>query len=276
MNTTESYRNMGVAGAFYSHDKFILERELSMLLEAAPVLDLPRTIRAIISPHAGYLYSGGVAARAYSQIINAKYQKVIVIAPTHKDSYNFSSIYDGLGYKTPLGEITVERSDAQKLTEFHKDIRFSSLGHSAEEHSLEVQLPFLQWCLRKFKFIPISMGNQDLNSIKILSEALSQIIKEDNALIVASSDLSHMHPDHQARTLDQVAMDDISKFDENKLWDDIQSGKTEMCGYGPVITAMRTAKLAGAKESKILIYRNSGDISGDHDKVVGYLSAIIY
>ena len=128
MNTTENYRDMGVAGAFYSRDKLILERELSMLVEAAPVLDIPRTIRVIISPHAGYLYSGGVAARAYSQIINAKYRKVIVIAPSHKDSFDFSSIYDGLGYKTPLGEITVERSAAQKLTEFHKDIQFSSFA----------------------------------------------------------------------------------------------------------------------------------------------------
>ncbi len=276
MSRTTDYRKAGVAGLFYSRDKLILERELSMLLEAPPVMNLPRRIRALIVPHAGYLYSGGVAARAYSQILNADYRKVVVIAPSHKDSFDFCSIYSGLGYRTPLGDISLDESIAQRLIDSSPNIRYSELGHSSSEHSLEVQLPFLQWSLGKFKMIPISMGEQSEALIKNLSKSLSEVLSPDHTLIVASSDLSHMYSDHQARSLDQLAVDAINDFDEEALWQEIQAGRTEMCGYGPVIAAMKTARQMGARQARVLLYRNSGDITGNLDEVVGYLAAIIY
>lgn len=276
MNKSLGFRDPGVAGSFYSSDKVILERELSMLLEASPILNFPRSIKAIIAPHSGYLYSGGVAVRAYSQIKNVDYKNVIVIAPSQVDNFSFSSIYGGMGYKTPLGAIHLDTILAKKLTEYHANIRFDEKGHSASEHSLEVQLPILQWCLGGFKMIPISMGNQNLELIEILSKAITKVVPKENTLIVASSNLSQKHSDAEARLLDKVALDDISQFNEENLWKDIQSGNTEMTGYGPVLVAMITAKAMGATEAKILLYRNSSEISDERDQVEGYLSAVLY
>jgi AmmeMemoRadiSam system protein B len=276
MPQNAEYRKAGVAGSFYSRDKLILERELSMLLEAPQVINLPRKIKALIVPHAGYLYSGGVAARAYSQILNSDYRKVVVIAPSHEDSFNFCSIYNGLGYQTPLGTVPLDESVSQRLVDSSPGIRFSDLGHSSSEHALEVQLPFLQWSLGKFKLIPISMGEQNEDLMRTLSQSLAKILPHDQTLIVASSDLSHMYFDHQARRLDKVAVKAINDFDEESLWEEVRAGHTEMCGFGPVIAAMKTARQMGAKEARVLLYRNSGDITGDLDAVVGYLSAIIY
>lgn len=276
MNKSVKIREAGVAGSFYSRDTLILERELSMLLEAAPVVKAERPIRAIIAPHAGYLYSGGVAARAYAQILKSSYKRVVIIAPSHEDSFSHSSIFSGVAYRTPFGEIPVDSEIAEMLVELSSDIQFDELGHSNAEHSIEVQLPFLQWCLGKFKFIPISMGVQEPKQINSLSDALIKVISGEETLIVASSDLSHMHSVQEAQMMDKNVSKAIEDFNEVKLLSDIQAGRTEMCGYGPAIVAMKVAKALGAKTSKVLLYRNSGDITGDTKSVVGYLSAIIY
>jgi AmmeMemoRadiSam system protein B len=276
VNQKSDIREPAVAGAFYSRDKRILERELGMLLEAAPVLKIPRKIRAIISPHAGYLYSGGVAAKAYSQILNANFKRVVIIAPSHEESFNFSSIFDGAGYSTPFGVVPTDRELSQKLISESDQIRLSQKGHSLGEHAIEVQLPFLQSCLGRFKIIPIAMGEQNREQIDALSKVLGKILPADDTIILASSDLSHGHPHEIAKKMDGIAADAINAFDDNMLWREIQEGQTEMCGYGPAIVALKTARSLGAREAKVLLYRNSGDISGDYLSVVGYLSAIIY
>ncbi len=276
MTLTTNIRPPGVAGTFYSGDKMILERELSLFFEAAPVVESSRPVAAIIAPHAGYIYSGGVAARAYRQILGAKYRRVVILAPSHHEEFPFASIYNGPGYRTPLGEIEIDLGAAQELTAFDSRIQFSEAGHGLKEHSLEVQLPFLQWSLNKFKLIPISIGRQEFELMKILGEALPKVLPPGESLIVASSDLSHFHPDDRARMLDQVARENIEKFNEDELWEDINARRTQMCGYGPVIAAMKAARNMGAEEAKVLLYRNSGDITGNRDDVVGYLSAILY
>ena len=270
------FRKAAVAGSFYSRDKRILERELGMLLEAAPVLDFPRRIRAIISPHAGYLYSGGVAARGYSQILNANFKCVVIIAPSHEEEFEFSSIFNGAGYSTPFGDVPIDRDLSQKLTSVSEHLRLSKSGHGQGEHSIEVQLPFLQSCLAKFQIVPISMGAQTSEQIEALSDILCQVLPGNDTIILASSDLSHGYPHEIAKKMDGVAADAINAFDENMLWRELQEGQTEMCGYGPAIVAMKTARHLGAKEAKVLLYRNSGDISGDYLNVVGYLSAVIF
>jgi AmmeMemoRadiSam system protein B len=275
MESTRHFRKAGVAGSFYSRDKLILERELSMLLESAPVLQLRRPVRAIIAPHAGYLYSGGVAARAYGQILNSNYRRVLVLAASHEESYSFCSIYPGLGYVTPLGEIPIDEIYSKKLTNFSLHIQLSETGHTQVEHAIEVQLPFLQLCLGKFSLIPIMMGEQSMDLINALVESIVKSVPADGTLIVASSDLSHGHPDQKARLLDQTTVEAINLFDENQLWREIGEKQAEMCGYGPVIAAMKISKKYGAREAKVMMYRHSGDITGNNDKVVGYLSAIM-
>jgi AmmeMemoRadiSam system protein B len=222
------------------------------------------------------LYSGGVAARAYSQILNASYKCVVIIAPSHEDRFDYSSIFDGAGYSTPFGDVPVDRTLAQKLSDVSDNLRLSKSGHGQGEHSLEVQLPFLQSCLAKFKIIPISMGRQTSEQIEALSQTLCNNLPSKDTIIIASSDLSHGHPHEIAKKMDGVAADAINAFDEKMLWREIQEGQTEMCGYGPAIVAMKTARHLGGKESKVLLYRNSGDISGDYHNVVGYLSAVFY
>jgi AmmeMemoRadiSam system protein B len=265
-----------VAGMFYPQKKITLEREVALVLENAPDDEIDARIVAIISPHAGYMYSGGVAARAYRQIIDKEYNVVIVISPSHREYFKEISIYDGYGYSTPLGVIPIDQAMANKFAEFHPKIILSEKGHRFDEHSLEVQLPFLQKVLDNFKLIPIVMGEQDMENIDILSQALSTILKEQKALIIASTDLSHFYNYDKATLLDKVVIENVKNFDPDKLFHDVQAGRCEMCGAGPVVTAMKASKMLGANKSKILLYRNSGDITGDRNEVVGYMSAILF
>ncbi|GAB4379983.1 MAG: AmmeMemoRadiSam system protein B [Calditrichia bacterium] len=276
MEDPQKIREAGSAGKLYPADALTLEREISLLLESAPPVDVPNAIKAIIVPHDGYMYSGGVAARAYRQIMDQNIKRVVVIAPSHYDSFSFISIFGGNAYRTPLGDLPVDKEIASDLQDFHEEIQFSFTGHSPAENSLEVQLPFLQYIFGKIKIVPIALGLQSQTQIDILSEALSMALPPQESLIIASTDLSHHHPDAEARSLDQIARMDIENYNEDKLWDDIASHRTEMCGYGAAISAMKTARSFGAKTTRVLIYRNSGDITGDRNKVVGYLSAVIY
>ncbi len=276
MSDGNKIRKQAVAGLFYSSDKNTLEREVAVYLENAQGDMVINKLSGIIVPHAGYMYSGGVAARAYRQLVDRAYDTVVVISPSHRVYFEEISVYDGSGYSTPLGVVDIDRDLAGFLVESHPNIVFSGLGHDEDEHALEVQLPFLQHVLNDFKLIPVVMGNQDKENIDILSEALSSVLRDQNVLVVASSDLSHFHKHDRAALLDKVVVDNVNAFDEEKLYSDLQDGLCEMCGGGPVVTAMKVCRNLGAKRSKVLLYRNSGDITGDRNQVVGYLSGILY
>lgn len=276
MTPSAKIREPGAAGAYYPADKMMLERELSLLLEASPVVDLPRPIRAMIVPHASYPYSGGVAARAYRQILDARFERVIIVAPAHSNSFPFISVFEGDAYRTPLGEIPVDTQMARVLTAFHPDIRLSDKGHSSREFTVEVQLPFLQWALPGFKLLPIVMGDQSAEHTNALFDALSQVLAGQNNLLIASTDLSHHRSDSQARVMDQAVINHIQNFSSDDLWKDVQEGRAEMCAPGAAVIAMRIARIWGARESRVLLYRNSGDVTGKREDVIGYLSAIFY
>jgi AmmeMemoRadiSam system protein B len=156
------------------------------------------------------------------------------------------------------------------------NIIVSDLGHEIDEHALEVQLPFLQHVLYDFKLLPIVMGNQDAANVDALSKALAELLKDCNALIVASSDLSHFHNYDKAVLLDKVVVEDINEFNDIKLAQDLTSNACEMCGGGPVLAAMKACRKLGANKAKVLLYRNSGDVSGEKDQVVGYLAGMLY
>ena len=234
-------------------------------------------IYGLVAPHAGYIYSGGVAAQAYRQIMERSYDAVVVISPSHTVYFNKISVYDGDAYRTPLGDIAIDQELAWELTQQNPKIELSGLGHDTDEHALEVQLPFLQYVLKSFKLIPIVMGDQSLLNIDILSAALEHTLKDRNALIVASSDLSHFHDYDTAVELDQRVVGAINIFNDEKLYDELRNDKCEMCGGGPVISTMKACKKLGANKSKVLTYRNSGDVVGDRkSRIVGYLSAVFY
>ncbi|HID40128.1 MAG TPA: AmmeMemoRadiSam system protein B [Calditrichaeota bacterium] len=276
MQNALKVRPPGVAGLFYSRQKNTLEREVAIFLETATQIEIVNKVYGLIAPHAGYMYSGGVAARSYRQVVDREYDVVVVIAPSHHVYFEEISVFNGDAYRTPLGDVEVHKKWANELPQKHPNIIYSDIGHEKDEHSLEVQLPFLQHVLGDFRLIPIVMGNQDHTNIHVLSEALTDLLTDKKALIVASSDLSHYYSSDKAAVLDSVVVEHVNNFDEDRLEKDLQLGLCEMCGGGPVITMMKTCRNLGANKSKVLIYRNSGDVTGERGQVVGYLSAMIY
>lgn len=273
---SDHIRKATAAGMFYEKDKDALERDVAVFLENSPTVDIVSRVYGLLAPHAGYMYSGGVAARAYRQVLDRDFDVVAVIAPSHKIYFDEISVYNGAAYETPLGQVPVQHELARKLASLHPGIIYSNIGHEIDEHSLEVQLPFLQQVFYDFKLLPIVMGNQDSVNVDILAEALAKLLKDENALIVASSDLSHFHNYDKAKMLDDVVVEHVANFDADSLGRDLQTGLCEMCGGGPAQAVMKASKALGAKKSKVLLYRNSGDVTADHNQVVGYLSAMFY
>ena len=180
---SDKIREARVAGSFYSSNKETLERDVAVFLENSFPVEIVSKVYGLVVPHAGYMYSGGVAARAYRQIVDREFDLVVVIAPSHRVYFEEISVYDGSAYSTPLGDVKVDQEMARKLASLHPGILYSDLGHDIDEHSLEVQIPFLQHVMYDFKLLPIVMGNQDSGNIEILTEALTKLLKGKKALI---------------------------------------------------------------------------------------------
>ncbi|NOX88507.1 MAG: AmmeMemoRadiSam system protein B, partial [Calditrichaeota bacterium] len=244
-------RKPAVAGAFYPADPTELKTMIKDYLQKAEIPVIKDPIVGIIVPHAGYVYSGGVAAHAYKALQNRDIERVIVISPSHIDYFNGASVYDGTAYRTPLGDIPVDREFAKKLADRSDRIELSERGHSLNfqgrgEHALEVQLPFLQVVLGKFKLVPIVMGEQSYETSRALGRALADLIKDRKTLIVASSDLSHYHPYNEAIRLDKKVLNAIKEWDYYNLSRNFQGRIWEACGGGPIVSLMIAAEYSGA------------------------------
>jgi AmmeMemoRadiSam system protein B len=267
-------RHQQVAGYFYPGDKEKLQRDITLMLQVAKPEESFKNIFGIVSPHAGYIYSGKTAAYAYNLLRNKNYQTVIIISPSHSEYFPGISIYDGDAYETPLGLVEIDQSAANKLTENSKIIFRGIQGHR-KEHALEVQIPFLQSVLVNFKIVPIVMGDQGEIFINELAQKIAEIADE-KTLIVASSDMSHFYSASEADRLDSLVEKRINDFDFEHLMKDVDKRNCEACGAGPIIAMMKAASLKNIKNSKVLNRSDSGDITGDKTEVVGYLSAVVY
>ena len=265
-------RNAAVAGSFYDSDPEHLRREVDFLLNEETAPKLKGIVRGLVSPHAGYMYSGSVAASAYRILKGATYEAVLLVGPSHREYFNGVTIYPGDAYQTPLGKIPINNEFRAALLRQSPSIQLSEAGHRAE-HCLEVQLPFLQRVLGDFSIVPMIVGNQTKEHCLNLGNAIAAVARKRNVLLVASTDLSHYHPYDAAVELDQRVIDDVEAFDEQELMDRLVSERDEACGGGPVVAVMRASKLLGANRSQILQYSNSGDATGDKSAVVGYCSA---
>jgi MEMO1 family protein len=267
-------RQPAVAGQFYPAQPEELLAMLDRFLAQAVVSPISDRIVAIIAPHAGYQYSGGVAAYSYALLKGRKFERVVVIAPSHFEAFAFNSIFDGDAYATPLGNVPVDKEFAAKLAKLSPLIRVSSSGHTPTqrqgEHAIEVQLPFLQHVLGQFKLVPIVMGDQTYESERALGISLARMIKGTNTLIVVSSDLSHYHTYDEASRMDHKTLNAIAHWDDLSLSQNFETRVWEACGGGPIVAAMIAAQRLGANEARILKYANSGDVTGDHSSVVGY------
>jgi hypothetical protein len=240
----------------------------------AKLLDL-NNIKALICPHAGYIYSGQVAAYSFKQVVNKKFDSIIIISPSHSESFDFVSIFDGDAYNTPLGKVTIDKKRSRLLVENNPKIQFSDKGHN-NEHSIEVQLPFLQYMFEEFEFIPVVIGSQSRQNIHAIGKTIGEVFKEENILVIASTDLSHYHPYNDAVILDKQVENLVEKFDIDNLEEEFLKNNIEMCGGGPVAATMIAAKNLGADKAIVLKYLNSGDVSGERKAVVGYLAAALF
>ena len=256
-------RKPAVAGTFYPNDKEALNRQIDEFLDSVIVRDYGDPI-GFVCPHAGYIYSGFTAAHAFKYLKGREYEKVVVLAPSHYDGYNGITTWSGNGIETPLG--VIETTDNDKL--FRYGILESELGFG-KEHSLEVELPFLQKVLKPgWKLVPLVMGFQGTETIRLGKNILESYMNKKN-LIIISSDLSHYHPYEKAKVIDGHFLNFIELDRIPDLQDAHDNGLVEACGFGPIMSFL---KLDIQPRIQILDYRNSGDTAGDRSKVVGYTS----
>lgn len=267
-------REPAVAGMFYPSSANKLKDEIQSLLNTYKTEENFQNIFGIVSPHAGYAYSGRTAAIAFNTLADKNYKTVVIISPSHKEYFPGISIYSGDAYKTPLGEVVLNKEMVLKLTADEKFIFEGLNGHRAE-HAVEVQVPFLQMMMKDFSIVPIVMGDQRKMFIDGLAQKLAGVV-DDETLIIASSDLSHFHTKVEADRLDSIVEKRIANFDYDGLQKDLEAGECEACGGGAIVAMMKAANLTYKKKSKILSRTDSGDITGDDTEVVGYLSAVIF
>jgi hypothetical protein len=271
-------RQAAVAGSFYPSDPKVLSAMIDGMLAKVSVPQITDPILAVVAPHAGYQYSGPTAAYTYAQLKGHKYTRVVVIAPTHHVSFDFTSIYEGDSYATPLGNVQVDKAFAQKLVKMSSTMKLSSQGHeptsAGGEHAVEVQLPWLQKVLGNFQVVPIVMGDQSYESSRALGVALAKLIKSEGkqgeTLVLASSDLSHFHTYDDAVKMDHKTLNALEAWDYFSMSRNFPSRIWEACGGAPIVAAMIYAERMGANQARVLKYENSGDVTGDHSSVVGY------
>jgi len=271
-------RQPAVAGSFYPGEPSELAKMIARMLAETERPAVDGDIVGLVVPHAGYVYSGPVAASGFKAIQGLNYKDVIVIAPCHVEAFPGAAVYPGKAYRTPLGDIEINKELSEKIAKGSKMVELSDKGHRftgrGGEHSLEVELPFLQTMLDDFNFVAVVMGSQDMQTCRGLAESIYESCKNRNdVLLVASSDLSHFHDYNTATTLDSQVVDLINNYDYNQLYTELEQRKIEACGGGPIIAVMIASQMMGAGSARVVKYANSGDVSGDKSSVVGYLAA---
>jgi len=271
----EKVRRSIIAGSWYPGEPSVLTRDINGYFENVPDAEIEGDITGLIAPHAGYMYSGQIAAYAYKLVRGRKYDAVILIGPSHRVAFSGVSIYSSGAYETPLGIVPVEEQLAAEIKKGEKVVVEFPDAH-AREHSLEIHLPFLQIALGPFSFVPLVMGDQSPAVCGKLAEAIYRAVRGRNVLMIGSTDLSHFHDDRKARDLDGIVLNHIRNFDPEGLLNNLYEDKTEACGGGPMAVTMLVSKKMGARHSRLLKYANSGDITGDKKSVVGYTSAVYY
>ncbi len=267
------------AGAFYEGSPNSLKQQIKecFLHEFGPG-SIPETtekgkrqIVGVICPHAGYMYSGPVAAHAYYELaLDGKPDTVVLFGPNHTGYGSALSVMNDGVWRTPLGDILVDREIANELIRESRIIDVDDSAHRLE-HSIEVQLPFLQFIYgSSFRIVPICFLMQDQASSTEVGEALAKVLANKNAVVIASSDLTHYEPRERAAKKDNILLDAIKQLDERRMFSIIEEHHVTACGPGPIGALIVAAKAFGVKEAKLLCYETSGDVVGDYSSVVGY------
>jgi len=231
----------------------------------------PRRIIGLVCPHAGYMFSGPVAAHAYYELaLDGKPDVVFLFGPNHTGYGSGLAVMNEGFWRTPLGDVEI---DAELANQVVRESRIIDIDDSAHrfEHSIEVQLPFLQYFYNsEFKIVPICFLMQDSSSAREVGEAVAKVLAGKNGVIIASSDMTHYEPQESAERKDKMALEAVEAMDEAKFYSVIEANRVSACGYGPIGALITAAKILGAKEAKLLCYKTSGDVTGDYSSVVGY------
>lgn len=271
MLTIVTLRRAAVAGSWYPANPEALARAVDGYLAAVDRSPVGEPI-AIISPHAGLMYSGPIAAHAYSLLRGREIDVAVLVGPSHYVGFDGVAIYERGAFETPFGPIPVDEHCASALALASRLVRAHPAAH-VREHSLEMQLPFLKRVLPHVSIVPLVMGHQRRETAYELGDAIAAVVKGRRAVIVASTDLSHYQSAETAEKLDAKVVQHVLGFDPDGLMSLLETNPEHACGGGPTVSVMRAARALGANDARVLRYGDSGDISGDTDAVVGYLAA---
>ncbi len=265
------------SGSFYPADSVSLQTMVDGYLRDAERLgDVPPGVFAVIAPHAGYVYSGKTAAYSYNAVRRKGFTTVILLGPSHRSSFKGIALYPSGTWETPLGKVPVDAVMGRKMASLCGTVR-NLPGAFDEEHSLEVQLPFLQRTLKDFKIVPLLTGAVERKDMEALSDALVAVLTRyrGKVLLVVSSDMSHYHPYSEAVRMDSSTLRLVADLDTAGLLEGLAKRQNELCGGPAVVASMMAATKMGA-EAQILHYTNSGDTAGDRSRVVGYGSVAFW
>ncbi len=270
-----SIRQPAVAGRFYPAQPELLTRQLDGFLGTKePAAEKEVAGLGCVVPHAGYMYSGHVAGAVYRRL--PRRASYVILCPNHTGRGAPLAMMSKGEWLTPLGTVCVDARLAQALRQACHLLLEDTEAHE-DEHSLEVQLPFLQRQVGNFTFVPIAIGVGGYSTLETLGHALAQALKKHSAptLIVASSDMNHYEPDDITRVKDHKAIDRILALDAAGLYDVLRREDISMCGYGPAIAMLTAGKDLGAQRAELVKYATSADTSGDRSAVVGYAGIIV-
>lgn len=278
MNAQKTVRPSPIAGTWYSANPGQLRHTVDAFIEDAEVPDLPGEVVALVAPHAGYIYSGSVAGHAFKTVKGRAFDTVCVISPMHQYYTQPLLTSAHAAYRTPLGEIPLAEAELAQINaglEEKINLGLTPVGHD-HEHSLEIELPFLQVALNgDFTLIPIMMRDQSRQVAKALGEVLAEVLNPDSSLIVASSDLSHFYTEAQANQLDGRVLDALVKFSPDGLFDLKDQGQGQACGLAPIAATLWASTRMGATDVTLLKYDTSASTTRDTASVVGYGAAAI-
>jgi AmmeMemoRadiSam system protein B len=289
---TSAVRSPAVAGRFYPGRAEELLREIREYTSAGktPVEAVRFDAIGCVAPHAGYIYSGGVAGAVYARLEIP--ERCVILCPNHTGKGRPLSIMANTTWQTPLGEVAADAEMGARLLRRFPALEENSAAHRAE-HAIEVQLPFLQARQPELNIVPIAIGTSDFDVLRGLGEALADVIaglyqenrqqedrqqeedRQEKVLIVASSDMNHYESDAVTRVKDHKAIERVLAMDARGLWEVVMNEDISMCGFGPTIVMLTAAKLLGATSATLIKYATSGDVSGDYESVVGYAGIIV-
>ena len=293
MRQFQPLRRSRIAGTWYPAAPDALANEVDGYLAAAGVHDhdldddgIPRggkaqeiAVTGLIAPHAGLVYSGPVAAFAYREVVGQTVDVAVLVGPSHFVRFDGVSVYPRGAFATPWGPAPIDEDTAHRILEGSSVVEYPP-AHD-QEHSLEMQLPFLRRVLPETPIVPLVMGAQTRETVMSLAETLAETLSGRQALLVASTDLSHYFDAARAATLDARVVEHVNRFDAEGLLDELERypehdrGRHVACGGGPAVAVMLAARALGANQSTVLSRADSGDVSGDKTEVVGYLAAVM-